>query len=122
MPRWAFASPKNAILTSSSKASRGISPRRVRTFRSSKGLMSNPEVVQRVQKVFDAVFLTPVVVTRELSANDVDEWDSMLQVSLVVAIESEFRINFRVGEVEATRNVGEFMDIIEAKLRETKAR
>jgi acyl carrier protein len=84
--------------------------------------MSNPEVVQRVQKVFDAVFLTPVTVTRELSADDVEEWDSMLQISLVVGIESEFGITFRVGEVEATRNVGEFMDIIEAKLRETKAR
>jgi acyl carrier protein len=84
--------------------------------------MSNPEVVQRVQKVFDSVFLTPVTVSRELSADQVEEWDSMLQISLVVAIESEFKIAFRVGEVEATHNVGEFMDIIEARLREAPGR
>jgi acyl carrier protein len=84
--------------------------------------MNNPEVVQRAQRVFDAVFLTPIVLTRELSADDVEEWDSMLQISLVVGIESEFGITFRVGEVEATRNVGEFLDIIEAKVREAKGR
>jgi acyl carrier protein len=80
--------------------------------------MNSPKTVGRVQKVFDAVFLEPVTVAPELSAEDVDEWDSMLHISLVVAIESEFGISFRVGEVEATRNVGEFMDLIETRMRE----
>lgn len=75
--------------------------------------MSSPDTLARVQKVFDAVFLEPVKVSPELSAEDVEEWDSMIHISLVVAIESEFGIKFRVGEVEATRNVGEFMALIE---------
>jgi acyl carrier protein len=53
-----------------------------------------------------------------LSAEDVEEWDSLLQISIVVAIEKEFGVRFRVGEVEATRNVGEFADLILRRLVE----
>lgn len=70
------------------------------------------EVLQKLQSIFDELFLEEVVVTPELSAHDVEEWDSLLHISLVVTIEEVFNIRFRVGEVEATRNVGEFADLI----------
>ena len=69
-------------------------------------------VLARLQSIFDGIFLDDVVVTPELSANDVEEWDSLLHISLVVAVEEAFGIRFRVGEVEATRNVGDFVDLI----------
>lgn len=74
------------------------------------------EVLNRLQKIFDDIFLDPVVVTPELSAREVEEWDSLLHISLVVAVEEVFNIKFRVGEVEATRNVGEFVDLITRRL------
>ncbi|HEX6127004.1 MAG TPA: acyl carrier protein [Pyrinomonadaceae bacterium] len=70
------------------------------------------EVLARLQSIFDNIFLDEVVVTPELSAHDVEEWDSLLHISLVVAVEEAFGIRFRVGEVEATKNVGDFADLI----------
>lgn len=74
--------------------------------------LTKPDVLARLQTIFDELFLDEVVVTPELSARDVEEWDSLLHISLVVAIEEVFNIKFRVGEVEATENVGEFADLI----------
>ena len=74
--------------------------------------MSQAEVMERLQKVFDGIFLEDVTVTPELTAKDVEEWDSLLHVSLILAIEQEFAIRFRVGEVEATQNVGQLADLI----------
>ena len=74
--------------------------------------MNTEEIMHKLQEVFDDVFLDPVSITPELSASEVPEWDSMLHISLVLAVESAFGIRFRVGEVEATKNVGEFADLI----------
>jgi acyl carrier protein len=70
------------------------------------------DVYSRLQKVFDEIFLEKVVVTPELTAKEVPEWDSLLHVSLILAIEQEFKIRFRVGEVEGTKNVGELANLI----------
>jgi acyl carrier protein len=71
-----------------------------------------------MQTVFDDVFLDDVKVTPELSANDVEEWDSLLQISLVLGVEKAFNVRFRVGEVEATKNLGEFADLIQRRMNE----
>jgi acyl carrier protein len=72
-----------------------------------------------MQTVFDDVFLDDVKVTPELSANDVEEWDSLLQISLVLGVEKVFGVRFRVGEVEATKNLGEFANLIQRRMGET---
>ena len=74
--------------------------------------MSRAEILSELQGVFDGVFLQKVLVTPELSASDVEEWDSLQQISVVVAVEKKFGVRFRVGEVEGTRTVGEFADLI----------
>jgi len=78
--------------------------------------MTRPEVMAKLQGIFDDILLEPVTLTPELSAHDVDEWDSLLQISIVVAVEKGFGVSFRVGEVEATRNIGEFADLIAKRL------
>jgi acyl carrier protein len=74
--------------------------------------MTKPEVLAKLQLIFDDIFMEPVVVTETLSADDVPEWDSLLHISLVVAVERAFKIRFGVGELESTKNVGEFADLI----------
>jgi acyl carrier protein len=74
--------------------------------------MTKPEVLAKLQLIFDDIFMEPVVVTETLSADDVPEWDSLLHISLVVAVERGFKIRFGVGELESTKNVGEFADLI----------
>jgi acyl carrier protein len=80
--------------------------------------MDRPEIIAKLQTVFDGIFLEPVTVTPELSANDVEEWDSLLHISLMLAVEAAFGVRFRVGEVEATKNIGEFADLIGRRLTE----
>ncbi len=79
-------------------------------------MQSKEHILERLQSIFDDIFLDEVVITPELSANDVEEWDSLLHISLVVAVEEAFGIRFRVGEVESMRNVGEFASLIENRL------
>lgn len=70
------------------------------------------EVFVELQKTFDDVFLDAVVITSTLTALDVPEWTSLKHVAVVIAIEDRFNIRFRLGEVEATRNVGELAELI----------
>jgi acyl carrier protein len=78
--------------------------------------MQQQEVLAKLQEVFDDVFLQKVVVTKDLSAKDVEEWDSLTHVSLILAVEEAFGIRFRVGEVESTKNLGDLADLIAKRL------
>jgi acyl carrier protein len=80
--------------------------------------MNQAEVIAQLQSVFDTVFLEPVVLTPSLSAKDVPEWDSLIHISLLVAVEKTFSVHFRVGEAETARNVGEFADLILKRMKE----
>jgi acyl carrier protein len=81
-------------------------------------LTNQSEIIAKLQLIFDDIFLEPVKLTADLSANDVPEWDSLTHISLLLAVEKAFGIRFRVGEVEGTRNVGEFADLILRRVQE----
>jgi acyl carrier protein len=78
--------------------------------------MTQAEVIAKLQTVFDDMFLEPVLVTPELSAKQVPEWDSLQHITLVVAVEKSFGVRFGVGEVESTNNIAEFAALIQRKL------
>jgi acyl carrier protein len=80
--------------------------------------MNRNEVLSKLQSIFDDVFLEPVKVTPELTAKEVEEWTSLMHISLLVTVEKAFAIRFRVGEVEKTKNVGEFADVIVRRLNQ----
>ena len=80
--------------------------------------MNQTEVMSKLQEVFDNVFLDKVTLTPTLNAKDVPEWDSLMQISLVVAVEETFSIRFQTGEVVALNNVGEFAALISQRLAE----
>ena len=74
--------------------------------------MTQSDVIARLQTIFDELFLEEVVLTPELTADQVEEWDSLMQISLLLVVEQRFNVRFRMGEVETTTNVGEFADLI----------
>jgi len=78
--------------------------------------MDRAQITQKLQDVFDSTFVDPPTVTDELTAKDVDEWDSLTHVSVILAVEESFGIRFRVGEVEGTKNVGDLITLIQARL------
>lgn len=57
-----------------------------------------------------------LVATPELSARDVDAWDSLANIQIIVAIEKAYGIRFSAAEMSALQNVGEFVALIERKL------
>ena len=56
--------------------------------------MNQTEILAKLQLVFDDVFLEPPKVTPQLTAKDVPEWDSLLHISLLLAVEKAFNIRF----------------------------
>jgi acyl carrier protein len=80
--------------------------------------MTQTEVLARLQTIVDDVFLDPPRLTPVLSAKEVPEWTSLTHISLLVAVEKAFHVRFRVGEVEAAQNVGEFADLIVRRMTE----
>ena len=54
-------------------------------------------------------------VTRDLSARDVDQWDSLINVQFVVLVERAYGIRFSAREVGQFKNIGELLDIVRAK-------
>lgn len=77
--------------------------------------MNTLETVQSIMRdVFD---LPELQVTPALTAQDVEEWDSISHISLVVALEKEFSIRFALGELQSLQNVGEMLALIEKKCK-----
>ena len=58
-----------------------------------------------------------LVLTDDTVASDVDEWDSMNHVKLILALESELNIRFEADEVSAPESVGSLVDLIASKLQ-----
>ena len=65
------------------------------------------------QEVFDEETL---VLSDEMTADDVDAWDSLSHVNLMIAIEIAFDIEFQQSEIQNFANVGELIQGIEKKL------
>lgn len=78
--------------------------------------MDRTEIATKLQAIFNIVFFENVTVSDGLSATDVDEWDSITHINIVLAVEQEFSIKFSLGEVEKANNVGEFIDLIQSHL------
>lgn len=72
---------------------------------------------ERLQNVFRDVFDDDeIVITDETTADDIEEWDSLTHIQLVVAIEKEFGFKFTIIETIKLKNVGEFIALIDSKM------
>ncbi|HTP27420.1 MAG TPA: acyl carrier protein [Anaeromyxobacteraceae bacterium] len=80
--------------------------------------MTNAEVHEKLTGVFRSVFDDPELTIGETTtAKDVRGWDSIAHVSLIVAVEKAFRLRFTTKEVQALANVGDFIRLIERRLK-----
>lgn len=74
------------------------------------------ETTERLQEVFRDVFDDDeIVITDETTAEDIESWDSLTHVQLIVAVEKEFAVKFSTVEVMKLKNVGEFIQLIDKK-------
>jgi acyl carrier protein len=79
--------------------------------------MESSEVYTRLTSLFRNVFDNDdVVASPELTANDVEGWDSLRHVRLMLSVERAFGIKFSAYEVNRLRNVGQLAKLIQDKL------
>jgi acyl carrier protein len=78
--------------------------------------MSTDAIYTQLTAIFHDVFDDETIqVTPTLTADDVDEWDSLSHIRLVLAIEKKFGLKFSAAEVGRLKNVGEFVTLIQSK-------
>lgn len=79
--------------------------------------MDRAEILSRVTDIMRDVFEEDdLVATEETTSDDVAEWDSTNHVRLMVAVESEFGVTFETNEITSPDNVGDLLDLIQAKV------
>ncbi|MGI9394424.1 MAG: acyl carrier protein [Boseongicola sp.] len=78
--------------------------------------MSREQITETLSEIFEDVMdLDDVELTDSTTADDVEEWDSLSHVRLVVAVEREWDISFTNAEIEGFRRVGDLISAIEVK-------
>lgn len=79
--------------------------------------MNRAEVMAKVEEIFKDVFDDDdLVLTDETNAEDIEDWDSLEQINLIVNMESTFSVKFNLEEVNQLKNVGEMVDMICEKM------
>ena len=78
--------------------------------------MSEQAIYDRLNEVFRDVFDDDeITVNEDTTADDIEDWDSLEHINLISAVEDEFGIRFKMGEVSSMKNVGEMVEIIKTR-------
>ncbi len=78
--------------------------------------MNNEEITGKLKSVFEKVFQEKdLIIIREMTAKDIEKWDSLRHIQLINEVETAFGIKFRLREVLSMKDVGDLIDLIHAK-------
>lgn len=73
----------------------------------------NQKIIDSITPIFREVFDDPsLIVTKDLSANDVKNWDSLNHITLIVELETLTGLSFSADELVNLRNVGDFVQLL----------
>ncbi len=79
--------------------------------------MKREEVYQKLKVIFRNNFDDESIELSDgTSAEDIEDWDSLEQINLIVAIQDEFKIKFNIEEVNSMKDVGEMVNYILKKI------
>ena len=79
--------------------------------------LSTAQIVNRLTDIFREVLEDDSLVLRDdLTADQVESWDSLNHIDLIVAVERNFKIRFTTAEITSLRNVGELINLVQQKL------
>jgi acyl carrier protein len=78
---------------------------------------SNAEVMETLTGIFREIFDNPSLVLHDaMTAADVENWDSLNHIDLIVAIEKKFKVKFTTKDVTSLKTVGDLADLVQKKL------
>jgi len=79
--------------------------------------MEKTEINNKLTEIFRRTFNDDSLVLKsELTANDIEQWDSLTHMNLITEIESTFSIKFKLKDLNKIRNIGDMINTIESKL------
>jgi len=79
--------------------------------------LERKEILTQVNEIFkDVLDNDDIVLTDATTAKDVEDWDSLNHIQLIVAIEKRYKFRFTSKEIHSWENVGQMIDCILAKL------
>jgi len=75
--------------------------------------MTNESIYGRLNDVFRDVFDDESITVIDITtANDIEDWDSLMHINLLLAVETEFSMKFNLSEVSEMQNVGDMVKLI----------
>ena len=78
--------------------------------------MEKEVITSKLKSVFQKVLEeNDITITREMTAQDVEKWDSLRHVQLISEVETAFGIKFKLREIMSMNNVGDLIDLIDIK-------
>lgn len=78
--------------------------------------MDEAKIYERLTRIFQDIFDDDLIfVTPELSGKDVDGWDSLTHIRLMLTVERAFKIKFSTSEIGNLKNVGDLVALIKAR-------
>ncbi|MEI7486488.1 MAG: acyl carrier protein [Chryseobacterium sp.] len=78
--------------------------------------MNKEEILGKLTAIFhEELDNDDIVLSFETTADDIEEWDSLSHIQLIVAVEKAFKVPFTSSEIQSWNNVGEMIDCIIAK-------
>ena len=79
--------------------------------------MERADIFSQIQTIFEDILDDEAITLGETTtADDVEGWDSLTHIQLVVAVEKHFKVKFKSKEILSWKNVGEMVDCIASKL------
>jgi len=82
-------------------------------------MITKMKIKEKLQEIFRDIFDDDTIELFDaMNANDIEDWDSLSHIQLIVQIEKSFAIKFTTGEVATLKNVGEFISLVQEKIDE----
>ena len=79
--------------------------------------MEKSEIIEKLNKIFHEVFNDNAIVLRDdMTAADVENWDSLTHMMMITKVEEVFGIRFKLKELNRLKNVGDLCNTIAEKL------
>ena len=79
--------------------------------------MTRSDIFSELTPVFRDVFNQPgLILTEDLTANDVDNWDSLSHMVMITEVEQRFNIKFKLRDINKMRNVGDLVTILSERI------
>lgn len=79
--------------------------------------MEKSEIIEKITKIFRKTFNEEsLVLKEEMTANDVDNWNSLSHMIMISEVEKEFSIKFKLKDLNRLKNVGSLIEIVESRL------